>query len=268
MTLAGHLAELRSRLVKAILAVTAGGVVGWFLYDRVFTALQRPFLEVRAHRPTGSLVELNFTGITDPFSLKIKISIFIGLLLASPVWIYQIWAFITPGLHRNERRYAIGFLAAALPLFLGGAYLAWLVMPKAVSFLLEFTPNGASNILDLETYLNFVIRFILAFGAAFLIPVIMVGVNMAGLVSARRLASAWRITIFGIFLFAAMMTPTPDAWTMLLMGSSIVLLYLAALGLCFLNDRRRARRAAAEPSASWSDDEASPLPEADRDAED
>ncbi len=265
MTLAGHLSELRSRLIRSILAVSAGGVVGWITYDRVFTALQRPFLQVRAHRPPSSLVELNFTGITDPFSLKIKISMFIGLLLASPVWIYQVWAFITPGLHRNERRYAVGFLAAALPLFLGGAYLAWAVMPKAVSFLLEFTPSGASNILDLQTYLNFVLRFILAFGTAFLIPVIMVGVNMAGLVSARQLGAAWRITVFGIFLFAAMMTPTPDAWTMLLMGSAIVLLYLAALGVCFLNDRRRARRAAAAPSAAWSDDEASPLPQPDPD---
>ena len=213
MTLREHLTELRSRLVKSIIAIGVGGGVGWVLYDPLFVALQRPFVQVRDQRGLAGLVELNFTGVVDPFSLKIKIALYLGLVAASPVWIYQLWAFITPGLHRHERRYAIGFLTAAVPFFLGGCYLAWLVMPNAVRFLLEFTPPGASNIIDLQTYINFVLRLVLAFGLAFLFPVALVGVNFAGLVSASKLAHGWRITVFLIFVFAAMFTPTPDAWT-------------------------------------------------------
>lgn len=259
MTLGEHLAELRARLVKSLVAIGVGGGVGWAVYDPVFVALQRPFEQVRDARGLGALVELNFTSVVDPFSLKIKIALYLGLIIASPVWIYQLWSFITPGLHRNERRYALGFLTAAVPFFLGGCYLAWLVMPNAVSFLMDFTPPGASNIIDLQTYMGFVLRLVLAFGVAFLFPVALVGVNFAGLVSAHTLVRGWRLTVFAIFLFAAMFTPTPDAWTMLAMGGAIVVLYVMALTVCWWHDRRAARRAAVAAESSWSDDQASPL---------
>jgi sec-independent protein translocase protein TatC len=259
MTLAEHLAGLRSRLLKALAAIAVGTGVGWMAYDPAFVALQRPFEQIRDERGLASSVALNFTGVVDPFSLKIKIALYLGLLIASPVWIYQLWAFITPGLHRHERRYALGFLAAAVPLFLAGCYLAWLVMPNAVSFLLEFTPPGAANIVDLQTYIGFVLQLVLAFGLAFLFPVALVGVNFTGLVSARTLTRSWRVTVFLIFVFAAMFTPTPDAWTMLALGLGIVLLYVAALGVCWVHDGRVARRAAQDPAAGWQDSQASPL---------
>lgn len=259
MSLGDHLRELRSRVVKAALAVVVAGVVGWVWYEPIIDLLSHPLDVGRSARGGTGLVTLNFAGIADPFTLKLKIAFFVGLLIASPVWIYQLWAFITPGLHRNERRYALGFLSAAVPFFLLGAWLAFAVMPKAIEFLISLTPTDGSNVVDASFYFTFVTRFILAFGIAFLLPVAMVGVNMAGLVSARRMARAWRISVLAIFVFAAAATPTPDAGTMLLLGGAILFLYVLALGICFLTDRRKARRASAEPSASWSDDEASPL---------
>lgn len=266
MTLSEHLGELRRRVVRAALGIALGGVVGWVYYGPIIGLLQRPITQEQAGRGAGSLISLNFGGIADPFTLKLKIAFFVGLLIASPVWIYQLWAFITPGLMRNERRYALGFLSAAVPFFLGGAWLAFQVMPKAVEFLLELTPQQASNVIDAQVYLTFVTRFILSFGAAFLLPVALVGVNMAGLVTARRLAKAWRITVFAIFVFAAVATPTPDAGSMLLLGGAILVLYLLALAVCFVHDARKARREAAQPA--WSDDEASPLPAYEPDPDD
>jgi sec-independent protein translocase protein TatC len=268
MALGDHLRELRSRVVKSALAVVLAGVVGWIWYEPIIDLLAHPLDVARSTRGGTGLVTLNFAGIADPFTLKLKISFFVGLLIASPVWIYQLWAFITPGLHRNERRYALGFLGAAVPFFLLGAWLAFTVMPKAIEFLISLTPTDGSNVVDASFYFTFVTRFILAFGLAFLLPVAMVGVNMVGLVSARRMLRAWRITVLAIFVFAAAATPTPDAGTMLLLGGSIVFLYALALGVCFLHDRRKARRAGEAESASWSDDEASPIEPVVRDPAD
>lgn len=257
MSLGGHLRELRNRITVSALAVVVGGTVGWIYYSPLLDKLQEPLRQVAEARHTD-LVKLNFGGggITEPFSIKIKVAMFVGLLIASPVWIYELWAFVMPGLTKKEKRYAVSFLAVSVPLFLGGSFLAWLVMPKAVVTLLEFTPAGAVNLPAADTYLTFVTRFILAFGLAFLLPVLMVGLNLAHVLPGRVMLKAWRVSVFLIFVFAAVMTPTPDPWTMCFMALPMIALFFLAVGIGLLVDRSRARK---NPYAELSDDEASPL---------
>ena len=185
MALRAHLRELRDRLLKAALGLLAGAVVGWFLYDPVLEALGRPIQEVA--EAADREASLNFGTVASPFDLKIKISIFIGAIVSSPIWIYQLWAFVTPGLKRRERRYALAFVGAAVPLFLAGAYLAYQAMPNFVKFLVGFSPDGFSNFIDAQVYLGFVMRIILSFGLSFLVPIVLVGVNLVGLVSGRSM---------------------------------------------------------------------------------
>ncbi|TQL64397.1 sec-independent protein translocase protein TatC [Rarobacter faecitabidus] len=240
MPLGAHLAELRRRLLLAVLGVLIGAVVGWFLYTPVFKALQEPLLTAAAR--DGTIININFTGMTSAFDVRLKVSAFIGLIVTSPWWLYQVWAFVTPGLKKTERRYALGFVFTAVPMFLIGAGLGWLLLPRAVLVLTEFVPHGATNLTDAQMYLSFVMRLMLAFGIAFVLPVLMVVLNMASVVRARTWAKGWRWAIVIAFTFAAVMTPTPDAWTMVLVALPICLLYVIALGLCILHDRRYDRR--------------------------
>lgn len=247
MPLREHLVELRKRIVLAALGIVVAAIAGWFVFDPVFQALQAPLLDAaKARHATASV---NFSGLASAFDMRLKVALFLGAIGSSPWWLYQLWAFITPGLTRKERSGAIGFVGAAVPLFLAGSTMAWFVMPTAVKVLTEFTPKDATNLIDAQTYLSFVMRFILAFGLAFVLPVIMVALNLAGLVKATTWRRGWRWAVLLSFLFAAIMTPTPDAITMIVMALPICGLYFAALGVCTVHDRRVARRAAATVSA-------------------
>lgn len=242
MPLLAHLREFRKRLVLAAVGIVVGAVVGWFLYQPVFQALQRPLLDAAAR--AGKDVRLNFTGLASALDMQIKVSLFIGVLISSPWWLYQLWAFVTPGLTRRERRTAFAFVGAAVPLFLAGAYLAWRLLPRAVEILTDFVPDGATNLTDAQGYLSFVMRLILAFGLAFVLPVVMVALNAANLVRASSLLAAWRWAVLIAFTFSAIMTPTPDAVTMIFVAVPICVLYFAAVGLAVLHDRRVDRRIA------------------------
>jgi sec-independent protein translocase protein TatC len=247
MPLRAHLVELRRRVLLAAIGIVVGAVVGWLLYDPVFTALQQPIVHVAQER--GSLIALNFAGIATSFDMRIKVSFFLGVILSSPWWLYQFWAFVTPGLTRKERVYAFSFVGVAVPLFLAGAFVAWWVLPNAVRLLTEFTPIGATNLIDAQTYLGFVMRIMLAFGIAFLLPVVMVALNFAGLGTAATWRKSWRWAVLLSFVFAAIVTPTPDAITMLAVAIPMCGLYFLALGVCALHDRRvdRQRVAAGLP---------------------
>ena len=240
MPLRAHLVELRRRLFLAAIGVVIGAVIGWFLYDPVFTALQQPIVRVAEER--DSLIALNFAGIATSFDMRVKVSFFLGIILSSPWWLYQFWAFVTPGLTRKERGYAFGFVGVAVPLFLAGAFMAWWVLPNAVRLLTEFTPTGATNIIDAQTYLGFVMRIMLALGIAFLLPIIMVALNFAGIGTAATWRKGWRWAVLLSFVFAAIVTPTPDAITMLAVAIPMSALYFLALGVCVLHDRRVDRR--------------------------
>ena len=255
MSLGDHLRELRRRLVISTTAIAMGSVVGWVEYDRLFNAIMEPLRNIAKER--HGLVNINFGGITQPFTVQLQVAIFIGVIVASPVWLFQVWGFIVPGLTKREKRTSMAFIGAAVPLFLLGCLLATYTVPRAVEILLGFTPQGAANLPDAALYLTFVTRFILAFGLAFLLPVFLVGLNVAHVLPARIMLKGWRVAVLLIFVFAAMMTPTPDAWTMLVLAFPMVAFFFAAVGISTLLDRRRARH-----RPDWNnvaDDEASPL---------
>ena len=255
MSLGDHLRELRRRFLIAAAAIVVGSVLGWVKYDWLFAQIMAPLRKLAEER--GGLVNINFGGITQPFTVQLQVAMFVGVIVASPVWLFQVWGFIVPGLTKREKRTTMAFVGAAVPLFLAGCFMATKVVPKAVEILIGFTPQGAANLPDAALYLTFVTRFILAFGLAFLLPVFLVGLNVAHILPARIMLKGWRIAVILIFVFAAMMTPTPDAWTMLVLALPMVGLFYAAVGVSMLLDRRRARR---EPEwAKVPDDEASPL---------
>ena len=246
MPLREHLREARRRIILVVVGLVAGAVVGWIAYPRIFAALQAPVTRVSE---AGQLeIALNFDGVATALDMQIKVSLFAAAILTSPWWMYQLWAFITPGLTRRERWYTVGFLAAGVPLFLAGAGLAWWIMPQAVGILTGFTPDNAINLITAQLYLTFIMRMVLAFGAAFLLPVVMVGLNLPGLVTARTWLAGWRWAVLLACVFAAVATPTSDAISMFALAIPICALYFAAVGVCALNDRRRARRLAREES--------------------
>jgi sec-independent protein translocase protein TatC len=266
MALKDHVRELRNRLIISGIAVLLGAVGGWFLYDPVMVAVQQPLMEISAQQ--GRRAEINYGSVGSPFDLKIQVSIFLGLLVSSPVWIYQIWAFITPGLKRKERRYTLGFMFAAVPLFLLGIYFGWIVLPEIVKVLTMFTPQGGVNQILATDYLTFVKRMFLSLGVAFLLPVVLVGINFAGLVSGRQVVKSWRIVVFVVCVVAAMAAPGPDATSMFLLAGPLLVLFFIAVGVCLLNDKRRARkRKEQEEEIEASADKATPLTDLEGPAE-
>jgi sec-independent protein translocase protein TatC len=259
MTLVEHLREFRTRLFRSILAILAGSVVGWFFYDQIFTWLDRPFEEAaRKLTENGSPTTLALTGVADAFNIQLQVALSVGMVLASPVWLYQVFRFVTPGLHRHERRWALTFVAFALPLFLAGAATAYFVLPNVLGALLGFTPHGVTNIISVDHYMGFLLQLMVVFGIGCVAPVVVVVLNLVGILSARRFASWWRWVLILILLFAAIATPTGDPFNMLLFATPIAALMLIAFVICWVNDRRRARREASA-LAALGDDEISPL---------
>jgi sec-independent protein translocase protein TatC len=258
MPLREHLGELRSRLVKSLVAIGLGMAVAWVYYDEIFAVIRGPFDDVvAAAEADGREMTLAFTGVADPFVMQLKVTGVAGVLLASPVWLYQLWRFVTPGLHRNERRWALGFAVVATPMFLAGAGLAYTFLPRGLEILLGFTPENIENIISVDRYLTFFLRMMLVFGLGFLLPILVVCLNFAGVLTAARLWSWWRWIVLGVVVFAAMATPTGDPFNLALLAVPMLVLMLLAGLVCWLNDRRRARRRRAEPQ--WDDDQTSPL---------
>ncbi|MCM3535488.1 twin-arginine translocase subunit TatC [Cellulosimicrobium funkei] len=243
MPLREHLVEIRKRLFLAAIGIVLGAVVGWIVYEPVLQALQQPLVDAAERR--NVLTGLNFEGVATAIDMKVKVSLFLGVLLSSPWWLYQLFAFITPGLTSKEKRYAFGFIGAAVPLFLAGVALAWVTLPRAVALLNEFVPDGSANLINAQMYLGFVMRLMLAFGIAFLVPVIMVALNTMGVVRAATWLAGWRWAVLISFLFAAIMTPTPDVLTMFCVALPICALYFLAYGISVLHDRRVDQRDAA-----------------------
>ncbi len=240
MPLRAHLLELRKRIFLAALGILLGAIVGWVLYDPVFTALTDPLIHTAEER--GILAAPNFGGVATAIDMRVKVAVFLGALVSSPWWLYQLFAFITPGLTGREKRYAFGFLGAAVPLFAAGAAVAWFLLPRAVAILNDFVPEGSASLIDAQNYLSFVMRFILAFGIAFLVPVVMVTLTLLGIVAAATWLKGWRWAVLISFTFSAVMTPTADVLSMIAIALPICALYFAAYAVCALHDRRTANR--------------------------
>ncbi|MGW7100679.1 twin-arginine translocase subunit TatC [Streptomyces sp. NPDC054838] len=263
MPLVEHLRELRNRLMKSVLAILVITVVAAFFYKDLIDFMLKPMLDsvgctngVVSQRNGRPCADMTVNGLIAPFSIALKVSLTAGVVLSAPVWLYQLWAFVAPGLHSHEKKYAVGFVAAGAPLFAAGAVLAYKILPQTAMILLEFTPDNARNLLPVDDYLDLVTRMVVVFGLAFELPLLLILLNFTGVLTARRLASWWRIMVLGITIFAAFATPTGDPLTMMSLAAPIIALYFIALGLCLINDRRRKRR---NPDAGLDDDEASVL---------
>ncbi|MGW2853508.1 twin-arginine translocase subunit TatC [Streptomyces sp. NPDC001215] len=265
MPLADHLRELRNRLTKAVLAIVVVTIVCAFFYQHVINFVTAPLLRsVGCNQSFGQLAQakgntrcahITISDLLGPFTLALKASLTAGVVLASPIWLYQLWAFVAPGLHRHEKKYAYAFVGFGVPLFLAGGYLAYRVLPATAKFMVDLTPAGVENLLSLDKLLDLVTRMVLVFGLAFEMPLLLVMLNLTGILSGRRMLGWWRGMVVGIAAFAAVATPTADPMSMLALAAPIWALYFVAVAFSLLNDSRRARRA----DQGLSDDEASEL---------
>jgi sec-independent protein translocase protein TatC len=240
MSLGSHLKELRVRLSWSAGFLVVGTAVGWFLFEPVFKILQAPLIEVTKARGIEAVV--NFGTVVSAFDLRVQVSIFLGVIITSPFWLYNLWAFVSPGLKTRERRFTLGFLFSSVPLFLSGAYIAWSSLPSFVIVLIGFTPEGSSNVINASDYILFAIRIVLVFGLAFVMPVLLVLMNFANIVTGKAILKGWRVAVLVIALVSALATPTADPMSMFLLMGPLAALYFIAVGIAVLNDKRRARR--------------------------
>ncbi|MFF4253179.1 twin-arginine translocase subunit TatC [Streptomyces sp. NPDC001663] len=269
MPLADHLRELRNRLAKAMLAIVIITVVAAFFYNDIINFLTKPILdsvgcgktfEELANAAKNSdngqqCARITINGLLAPFTLALQVSLMAGVVFASPIWLYQLWAFVAPGLHRNEKKYAYGFVFTGVPLFLGGAFFAYRVLPTTAKVLIDFTPNGVDNLLPLDDLLQLVTRMVIVFGLSFELPLLLIMLNLTRVLTGKRMLGWWRGMIMGITVFAAIATPSTDPISMLALAGPIWVLYFGAVAFSLMNDRRRRRREEEGPA----DDEASDL---------
>ena len=254
MPLLSHLRELRRRVIISAASIAALSGVGWAGYSRIIALLASPICDLRVARGSSHCGILYINGVLGPLNLQIRVALLTGVMLAAPIWLYQIWAFAAPGLHKRERKWTVLFVFIATPFFAAGATLAIKILPIAVRLLIGFTPSTLTNLIKFDDYLDFVTRLILLFGLSFEMPVILVALNLAGVLAGRTILGWWRIAVFLIFLFAAAFTPTGDPLTMTLLALPLCILFFTAVGIALLVDRRRAKRTAAN---AIDDDEAS-----------
>lgn len=240
MSLSGHLKELRNRLFWSAIFLLAGSIAGWFMFDAVFAELQRPIVAL-AEQP-GSNATINFPTVVSAFDVRLQVSIFLGVLMSSPVWLFNIWSFITPGLKKKERKYTIWFVIVAVPLFLAGTALAWSSLPTFVQVLVGFTPEGSANVINASEYILFTIRILLVFGIAFVLPVVLVLLNFAGVITAQNILKSWRMAIFVSAVVGAIATPAAEPTAMFLLMVPLLILYFVAAGVATLHDKRLARK--------------------------
>jgi len=268
MTLTEHLYELRNRLAVCLVVISITTVAGFFWYQvgpfgwpSLGDLLIGPYCAVtQTARPNlssdGSCI-LAATGVFDQFNLRLRVGLTTGVVLASPVWLHQLWAFIAPGLYRRERRYALVFVSIASVLFVSGAVLAYLVVTQGLSFLLTVGAGVQLTLLTGESYFGLIITLLLIFGVSFELPLLVVMLNLAGVISYEMLRKARRGLIFGLFVFAAVATPGGDPFSMLALALALVALFELATQIVRVNDRRRARRRAVEDA--WDPDAPSPI---------
>jgi sec-independent protein translocase protein TatC len=264
MTLIGHLRELRNRIGIALLFVLIGTAVAFWWYEHgLGEFIRAPYCgldgDIRG-LPGQSDGDCNLL-VTDVFGgalIRLKIAFIVGVVLSAPFWLYQLWAFITPGLKKSEKRYGVGFVAASSSLFALGAALAYISLAKGLQLLLGLAGDGVTVALTAQDYIGFVISLLLAFGVSFELPLIAVGLNLVGILSYAALAKSRRWLYFLTIVFAAFITPTQDPFTMLLMAAPMCVLFELAIQIARLVDKRRRRRGDAEGLAGLDDDEASP----------
>jgi sec-independent protein translocase protein TatC len=262
MPLIDHIRELRNRLVKICLALIIGTGIGLLpaVFNRVWGFVQRPFCNATInghHGCTRIGDQLILQGVFDPFMLRVEIAFFFGLIVTSPIWLYQLWAFVAPGLYRREKKWTYLFVGTAVPLFLGGAAMSYLVMGHGLKYLLGLAPGHVLVLPSVSTYLSYFTAMLLGFGLAFELPLLLLMLNMVGILSHAFFKRWRRLMIFGVFVFSGIASPSPDPLTMLLLAVPCLVLVEISELIIWMNDRRRAAR----PSMyeGLADDEVAPL---------
>jgi sec-independent protein translocase protein TatC len=247
MTLVEHLAELRSRIIKALLAITVGALVMFVFYDPILTFLAQPYFDVcKQHPEFGCTDKFLITGPLDGFSTRVKVSGYGGLVAALPIVLWQLWRFITPGLHRNEKKYAVPFILSSVLLFLFGAFIAYFTMPYAIEFLIgysgpvtaAFTPNKYVSLLSI---------MMLAFGVGFLFPVLLVFLQLVGVLTPRQLSHWRRQAIVIVVVVAAVITPSGDPYSLVALAVPMYVFYECSIVLGWFLTRNRRRELAPHP---------------------
>jgi sec-independent protein translocase protein TatC len=262
MPLTDHLRELRNRVVKIALALAAGMTAGFIFFSQAWRVIERPLCStaIRGHSGCRTLGvdQLVLNGPLDAFYLRVKVALIVGVILSSPIWLYQIWAFVAPGLYAREKRWSCIFLGAAVPLFGIGITLCYLSLGRSMRYLLGLTPGGVQNLIQVDQYMSFVMAMMLAFGLAFEVPLLIVMLNLVGVLTHERFRKWRRVLIFTVFLLAGLANPSPDPVTMLILGGTCAVLVEAAEVIVWSNDRRRARLHP-DPYTGLADDELSAL---------
>jgi len=258
MPLFDHLRELRNRVVKIALAVIVGAIACWAFYDRIWDFMQRPYCQAVGYCKKNVLGHsLFYSGVMDGFYLHMKVAIIAGAIVTSPIWLYQLWAFVAPGLYAKEKRWTYLFLGSAVPLFGLGVFFAYLAMSRGLNFFLSMS-SGLTALFTADSYLGYWIAMIVGFGLCFEVPLFLVMLNLVRVVTHERFKKWRRLVIFLIFVFAGIASPSPDPITMLLLGGTVVVLVEVAEVLMYFNDKRYARNHP-DPYAELADDELAPI---------
>lgn len=233
MTLVEHLTELRGRMFIIVVAVGVGSIAGWFLFQPFLDLLRAPFCDavsqmpVESQPPTGC--DLVFSGPVEPFILRLKVVVFLGLLVALPVVLWQFWGFVTPGLTKKERKWAVPFVASSLVLFCLGAAFAFYTLPLGLNFLLGFAGPGFVPLLTASRYIGFFMMMVLAFGLTFEFPVVMVFLAVVGVITSKQMRAWRRYAVVAIFIVAAVVTPSQDPYTLAAMAIPMIVFYEVAI---------------------------------------
>ncbi|HAG53756.1 MAG: hypothetical protein ABR64_06600 [Actinobacteria bacterium BACL2 MAG-121001-bin67] len=264
MPLLDHLRELRKRIMRAAFFIFIFSILGFVYYDQIITTLAEPVCDLKLAQSSGSnnCGSLFISGVLGPLNLQVKVAFLTGVIISAPFWLYQLWAFIAPALHRKERRKSVLFIIGATPFFTFGAALAYYILPIAIRVLFGFTPDSLNNLVRFDDYLSFVLRIILIFGLAFELPVFLVSLNLIGVLSGKAILKPWRFAIFGITLFVAAFSPTADPLSMAALALPLILFYFGAGGIGLLVDKKREKKSQAIGDNQAADiDQASPIDE-------
>jgi len=258
MALSDHLRELRARILKATLALIVVFVAALFFYEQLLSLVLGPYEQAqRALDAEGVSTTPTIGRVTGPLLLQLKMAGVAAVVVTSPYWLYQLWAFIVPGLHAREKLWTRVFAAVAGPLFIAGVATAYYVLPVGIEVLIGFTPGELVSLVDFGEYFSFFTRMLLVFGVAFEIPLFVIMLNLAGVVSGKQIGKYRPWIVIGTFVFAAVATPSTDPFSMLMLAVPMLVLFILAEIIARFVDRMRARKSAA--TDKWADDELSPL---------
>ena len=243
MSLMDHLRELRYRVTVAASAIIVGAIVSAFFYNQIVAFVLAPWQRASAalEAQQGSKLIIDNQGVTQAFTVAVVLCVVAGIFFTAPIWLWQIWAFVAPGMLAKEKKYSLIFVAVSLPLFFAGCALGYWVWPKGIEVLLSFTPQylNITNIVDVANFLSIEIKVVLVFGLSFLLPVVVVGLNMAGVVRGYQLRKARKFVIFGSVVLSAVATPTTDPFSMLALAVPITVMFLVAEVICLIWDKKR-----------------------------